>query len=150
MSLHPLETPLNTILLLSIANSLYRIIWPSTSLPEKLPTQHSEAYNWMPEKHPETTVFRIYTPKTLYPFSGVNGGRILLAIDRNVFDVTAGRNFYGPGNLKIVTEIHSRLLISYSEQRVCTATLQDGMRQEGWLSNRLTLVSASQRMHFCS
>jgi membrane-associated progesterone receptor component len=51
----------------------------------------------MPKAHPPTVLFTTYTPRTLAPFSGRDGGRILLAINGKVFDVTAGRNFYGPG-----------------------------------------------------
>jgi membrane-associated progesterone receptor component len=51
----------------------------------------------MPKSHPPTVLFKTFTPKTLEPFSGKDGGRILLAINGVVFDVTAGRNFYGPG-----------------------------------------------------
>jgi len=51
----------------------------------------------MPAKHAPAVLYKTYTPKTLAPFSGRDGGRILLAIDGIVFDVTAGRNFYGPG-----------------------------------------------------
>jgi len=50
----------------------------------------------MPKSHPPTVLFKTYTPKTLEPFNGVDGGRILLAINGIVFDVTAGRHFYGP------------------------------------------------------
>jgi membrane-associated progesterone receptor component len=51
----------------------------------------------MPKSHPPTVLFKVYTPKTLEPFNGKDkDGRILLAIDGIVFDVTAGRNFYGP------------------------------------------------------
>ena len=42
-------------------------------------------------------LFQTYTPKTLVPFDGKDGGRILLAINDIAFDVTAGRGFYGPG-----------------------------------------------------
>jgi membrane-associated progesterone receptor component len=97
MSLNPLETPLNTIFALSIAWNLFRIAWPSLSTPAKLPIEHAEGYNWIPSKHPDTVVYKHYTPKTLAPYDGKNGGMILLAIDRHVFDVTAGRGFYGPG-----------------------------------------------------
>lgn len=97
MSLNPLETPLNTIFALSIAWNLFRITWPSLSVPEKLPSEHAGGYNWIPSKHPETTVFKHYTPKTLVKYDGKDGGTILLAIDRYVFDVTTGRGFYGPG-----------------------------------------------------
>lgn len=47
-------------------------------------------------------LFKIYTPKTLEPFDGKNGGRILLAISGTVFDVTSGRNFYGPSEFFFV------------------------------------------------
>ncbi|KAG8804210.1 hypothetical protein FRC16_011069 [Serendipita sp. 398] len=97
MSFSPLETPLNTVFVASICYSLFKVVWPSVELPAKLPTEHTQAYNWMPPKHQNTTVFRTYTPKTLEPFHGRDGGPILLAIDRNVFDVTKGKNFYGPG-----------------------------------------------------
>ncbi|CAG7854743.1 SubName: Full=Related to membrane steroid binding protein {ECO:0000313/EMBL:CCA66353.1} [Serendipita indica DSM 11827] len=97
MSFNPLETPLNTLFAASIAYCTFRILWPSVDLPKKLPSTHSEAYNWLPPRHPETLVFKNYTPKTLEPFNGQNGSRILLAIDREVFDVTSGRSFYGPG-----------------------------------------------------
>jgi len=99
MSFSPLETPLNTVFALSVAYNLFRIAWPSVSSPKKLPSEHSQAYNWIPSSHPETIVFQNYTPKTLVPFSGKDGSRILLAIDRYVFDVTTGRNFYGPGGM---------------------------------------------------
>ncbi len=99
MSFNPLETPLNPLFALSIAYNLFRIAWPSTEAydGDKVPTDYSASYNWMPAKHQETTVFKNYTPKTLEPFSGQNGRKILLAIDRNVFDVTSGKSFYGPG-----------------------------------------------------
>ncbi|KAJ2925985.1 hypothetical protein H1R20_g11092, partial [Candolleomyces eurysporus] len=44
-------------------------------------------------------LFKTYTPKTLEPFNGKDGGRILLAINGIVFEVTAGRNFYGPNGM---------------------------------------------------
>ncbi|KAG6852665.1 hypothetical protein C0991_010102, partial [Blastosporella zonata] len=52
----------------------------------------------MPRAHPPTVLFKTFTPKTLEPFHGKEGGRILLAINGIVFDLTAGRNFYGPVN----------------------------------------------------
>ena len=51
----------------------------------------------MPRAHPPTILFTTYTPRTLVRFDGKDGGRILLAIAGTVFDVTAGRGFYGPG-----------------------------------------------------
>lgn len=51
----------------------------------------------MPRTHAPSVLFTTYTPRSLEKFSGVDGGRILLAIAGTVFDVTAGRGFYGPG-----------------------------------------------------
>lgn len=92
-----LGAPINTVLLLAIAYYVQRIVFPSTSLPSEPPSDYKQNYSWMPKSHPLTVLFKTYTPKTLSPFDGNNGQRILLAINRKVFDVTAGRNFYGPG-----------------------------------------------------
>lgn len=48
-------------------------------------------------KAPPATVFRTFTPRTLLPKNGVNGEPVYLAVRGRVFDVTASRNFYGPG-----------------------------------------------------
>lgn len=52
-----------------------------------------------------------YTPIDLRPFDGTNGKPILLAIDRQVFDVTAGKSFYGPGKPCAVTQVPEPSLI---------------------------------------
>jgi len=46
---------------------------------------------------PPPTVFRIFTPVTLTEFDGTNGKPIYFAVRGRVFDVSSGRNFYGPG-----------------------------------------------------
>ena len=45
---------------------------------------------------PAPVVFRTYTPKTLREFNGEDGRPVYLAVRGRVFDVTPGRNFYGP------------------------------------------------------
>ena len=46
---------------------------------------------------PPPLVFRTFTPPTLLPNNGENGAPVFLAVRGRVFDVTSGRNFYGPG-----------------------------------------------------
>ncbi len=92
-----LSHPVNTALLLYILYLLQRILFPSTSIPRKPPTEFKAGYSWMPRTHAPALLFQMYTPLTLAKFSGNDGGRILLAIAGTVFDVTAGRGFYGPG-----------------------------------------------------
>ncbi|KAJ9191558.1 hypothetical protein DTO166G4_926 [Paecilomyces variotii] len=48
-------------------------------------------------KGPPPVVFRTFTPSTLLPFNGVDGAPVYLAVRGRVFDVTPGKNFYGPG-----------------------------------------------------
>ncbi|KAF8840128.1 cytochrome b5 [Paxillus ammoniavirescens] len=92
-------TPVNTALLIYILYSVQRLVFPPTSIPKTVPNEFKHGYSWMPKAHPPTVLFRTYTPKTLAPFNGTDGGRILLAIKGIVFDVTAGRNFYGPDGM---------------------------------------------------
>ncbi|EEH04924.1 membrane-associated progesterone receptor component 1 [Histoplasma capsulatum G186AR] len=48
-------------------------------------------------KGPPPIVFRTFTPTTLLPFNGKDGSPVYLAVRGRVFDVSSGRNFYGPG-----------------------------------------------------
>ena len=90
-------TPVNTALLAYILYSVQKIVFPPISSPKTVPHEFKQGYSWMPRSHAPTVLFQTYTPKTLVPFDGKDGGRILLAINGIVFDVTAGRGFYGPG-----------------------------------------------------
>ncbi|KAG9089957.1 hypothetical protein FRC07_012220, partial [Ceratobasidium sp. 392] len=92
------DHPVNVVLLGIITYQLSSLFRSSSSskVQTSIPTSHNESYNWKPAKHPPCTVWKKYTPQTLEPFSGRDGGQILLAIDGKVFDVTNGRNFYGP------------------------------------------------------
>lgn len=110
------------LLLLPLAYLVYNLVFPSVrknfSTP---PTSHTESYNYLPPAHPSCSLFRKYTPKELSVFDGRGldkdgkPAKILLAIERRtkkqgedgvvgevreertVFDVSAGRSFYGPG-----------------------------------------------------
>ncbi|KAK4125575.1 cytochrome b5 [Parathielavia appendiculata] len=48
-------------------------------------------------REPPAIVFRTFTPRTLLPYNGTNDMPVYLAVRGRVFDVTRGRNFYGPG-----------------------------------------------------
>jgi membrane-associated progesterone receptor component len=76
-------TPINLILLSLFAVLVYLRMKPST--PAVLP------------RAPPPTVFRTFTPPELFPYNGLNGMPVYLAVRGRVFDVTSGRNFYGPG-----------------------------------------------------
>ncbi|KAF5024699.1 hypothetical protein F66182_3213 [Fusarium sp. NRRL 66182] len=78
-----LFTPLNLILLSIVLYTTYALLRPSPppSLPRDAPS----------------TIFRTYTPRTLLPLNGENDQPVYLAVRGRIFDVTPGRNFYGPG-----------------------------------------------------
>lgn len=46
---------------------------------------------------PEPIVFTNFTPRTLLKHNGEKGQAVYLAVKGKVYDVSAGRNFYGPG-----------------------------------------------------
>lgn len=50
----------------------------------------------MPKPEP-AILFRTFTPRTLLPFNGQDNAPVYLAVRGRVFDVTSGRQFYGPG-----------------------------------------------------
>lgn len=76
-------TPINLILISLFVFLVYLRLKPAK--PQVLP------------RAPPATVFRTFTPPELYPYNGLNGMPVYLAVRGRVFDVTAGRNFYGPG-----------------------------------------------------
>lgn len=131
-------TPVNTALLIYILYSVQKIVFPPISSPKTVPHEFKQGYSWMPKSHAPTVLFQTYTPKTLAPFNGKDSARILLAINGIVFDVTAGRNFYGPGT-------HSFGFVQGLEvvniaQMVCMATSPVGMPREAWQNSLLIRV----------
>ncbi|RPA92987.1 cytochrome b5 [Choiromyces venosus 120613-1] len=78
-------TPVNLILLALSLYLIYTRLRPSPSPSPPLPSSSS------------AIVFKTFTPKTLQPFNGTDNPKVYLAVNRKVFDVTAGKSFYGPG-----------------------------------------------------
>lgn len=78
----PLMTPINLILVSLLVFIVYLRFRPKTAqtLPKAAPP----------------VVFRTFTPQTLLPYDGNNNMPVYLAVRGQVFDVTPGRNFYGP------------------------------------------------------
>ncbi|KAM0486232.1 hypothetical protein ACHAPX_000937 [Trichoderma viride] len=79
-----LVSPLNILLVSIILYTAYTTFF-SKSAPPQLP------------KQPPPTVFKIYNPHTLLPFNGADSAPVFMAIRGAVYDVSRGRNFYGPG-----------------------------------------------------
>ncbi|KAK5996658.1 Damage response protein 1 [Cladobotryum mycophilum] len=78
------RNPLNFILLSLILYTGYSTFFSSPAYPS-LP------------KLPPPVIFRTYTPHTLLPFNGEDDQPVYFAVRGRVFDVSRGRNFYGPG-----------------------------------------------------
>lgn len=78
-----IPSPVNLILLALFSLIVYIRLRPTS--PPTLP------------KMPSPIVFRTFTPPTLKPFNGENDTPVYLAVRGKVFDVSPGRNFYGPG-----------------------------------------------------
>ncbi|KAI9929122.1 hypothetical protein ASPWEDRAFT_25035 [Aspergillus wentii DTO 134E9] len=78
-----IASPINLILLSLFVVLVYMQLRPKA--PATLP------------EGPPPVVFRTFTPSTLLPFNGINDAPVYLAVRGRVFDVSPGRNFYGPG-----------------------------------------------------
>ncbi|PLN79849.1 cytochrome b5-like heme/steroid binding domain-containing protein [Aspergillus taichungensis] len=78
-----IATPINLVLLSLFVVTVYFQLRPKT--PATLP------------RSPPPVVFRVFTPTTLLEFNGQDEKPVYLAVRGRVFDVTPGRNFYGPG-----------------------------------------------------
>jgi len=82
-SFYALATPLNVSLLFLLGAFLYFRMQPKQA--PMLP------------KGPAPIVFQTYTPRTLLKYGGKDNAPVYLAVRGKVYDVSSGRNFYGPG-----------------------------------------------------
>ncbi|SHO78671.1 Similar to S.cerevisiae protein DAP1 (Heme-binding protein) [Malassezia sympodialis ATCC 42132] len=104
------DNPVNLFLLVLVAPVVYYLfLIPDATSELSQPSvkdakniHYNSQYSTLPNSHPESIEWTRYTPRTLALHDGTTPGengkesRILLAINGNVFDVTKGKNFYGP------------------------------------------------------
>ena len=107
LTLH-LTTPVNASLSLLLLGLILSLI-PTTSpsIPSyPLPATHTLGYyNYRP-RHNKAEKWDVYTPVKLQSFNGKkDGGKVLMAIRRKVYDVTSGKSFYGPGKASFSVEL---------------------------------------------
>jgi len=108
INLQEFRNPVNILLSIVLAYRLYKLI-PSFRFDELKaeeddgserqgisPVESMIEYQRKPTTFPASLVWRTYTPLELKEFDGNDGGRILFAVNRVVYDVSSGRNFYGP------------------------------------------------------
>ena len=79
-----LVTPLNLVLIAITLYTTYQLYYKPAA-PATLPRESP------------AVVFRTFTPRALLPYNGNDGMPVYLAVRGRVFDVSGGRNFYGPG-----------------------------------------------------
>lgn len=103
-----LSNPLNMLLLAILCILAFQYIVPAnpnsrtlrpTVAHARLRMDPNVAYSALPPEYLPSTVWNRYTPRTLAVYDGTDksgSDRILLAINGKVFDVSSGRNFYGP------------------------------------------------------
>ncbi|KAK4103431.1 cytochrome b5 [Parathielavia hyrcaniae] len=80
-----LFTPLNAVILSALLYAAYAFLLRASPHPITLPREQP------------AVVFTTFTPRTLLPYNGENNMPVYLAVRGRVFNVTPGRNFYGPG-----------------------------------------------------
>ena len=108
-SLH-LLTPLNASLSIVLVIVLISLVPSTPTVPTyPLATTPNVSYNYRPLYHAPSIKWERYTPRELAKFDGKGSAasdgqrgpepKILFAIRRKVYDVTSGKNFYGPGQL---------------------------------------------------
>ncbi|KAK9367623.1 cytochrome b5-like heme/steroid binding domain-containing protein [Lipomyces kononenkoae] len=82
---------LNAFLAIVAVYLIYRTVFPQTNPNGQVLNAQKQA-----KQNPKPIVFTKFTPATLQPFNGVVEERVLMAVKGKVYDVSAGRSFYGP------------------------------------------------------
>lgn len=92
-----IESPLNIALVCLIGVLVYKIVKSRTHVP----------YASTPEPTLPKLKKKDFTVQELSKYDGTQeDGRVLIAVNGNVYDVTKGKRFYGPGELKWICWCH--------------------------------------------
>ncbi|KAI9292247.1 cytochrome b5 [Neoconidiobolus thromboides FSU 785] len=81
-----LQNQTNWLLTAILLVILYNL-WTAESKDQDLPVP----------SYPKAILFKDYTPTELCYYDGQNNKPIYMGVKNNIYDVTNGRNFYGPG-----------------------------------------------------
>lgn len=97
------ESFINTIIT-DIFSSVFNVILVGiiVVLIYKIIRSHTHKPAVVPEEKPLPKLRKDFTVEELRPYDGTQpDGRILVAVNGKVFDVTRNRRFYGPGNFRL-------------------------------------------------
>lgn len=103
-------SPLNLVLMAFIVYLLYKII----------KSHFESAVPSAPPPPPMPKLRKDLTVAELKKYDGTNEeGRVLLAVNGIIFDVTKGKRFYGPGKCNIIAVLEVLSFIAYKRELIC-------------------------------
>lgn len=92
-----IQSPINLCLLFVIIYFLYKI----------LKLRKNDQTEFLPEPKLPKMENRDFTVEELKMYNGTQeDGRVLIAVNGNVYDVTKGKHFYGPGKYQFIDNIY--------------------------------------------
>lgn len=106
-----LQSPVNVVLLIFIVYLLYKIVKSHMESGDDIP--------YPPSPPPLAKLRKDMTVAELNQYDGTNEeGRVLLAVNGIIFDVTRGKRFYGPG--KLIVYFYYTYILNINNFHSCT------------------------------